>query len=366
MITIDVTLKKLEDRSYEILIGQKCLDTLSKTLEQKKVKGDIFIITDENVSRLWAERIKTSIGSNFSSDIIQIPAGEDQKNLTTIEGLARKLVKMKADRSSTLMAVGGGVIGDITGFLASVYMRGVPFINIPTTLLAQVDSSVGGKTGVDLPEGKNLVGTFYQPSLVFTDVEFLSTLPDEEFLNGMAEVIKYGIILNEAFFTLLERNISKVLLREPRLMLEIVSRSCTLKRDVVEKDEKESGLRRILNFGHTIGHSIEAASNYTIKHGWAVAMGMVAASHIALEKGLIKTNSVYRIERLIKGLGLPVRIPNNFVPEILLEKLTYDKKRVGSTLHWVLPVEIGRVEIVKEVTHDEVLNVIKKLQDSDS
>ncbi|HDM77010.1 MAG TPA: 3-dehydroquinate synthase [Deltaproteobacteria bacterium] len=362
MTRVEVSLKKLEDRSYTIHIGYKCLDRLCEILSEIPLNS-VFVITDRNVEKLWAGKIIALLEKRFPyRGLISVEPGEEQKNLLTIEKLARKLVSMKADRASTIIAVGGGVIGDIAGFLASIFLRGVSFINIPTTLLAQVDSSVGGKTGVDLPEGKNLVGTFYQPVLVFADVDFLSTLPHEEFLNGMSEVIKYGIIMDTEFFTFLESNVEKILEKEPDILIKIVSQSCKLKREIVEKDEKEAGLRRILNFGHTIGHSIEAASNYRIKHGWAVSMGMVAASYLALEYGMTEPEEVKRIENLIDRFGLPVCVPEDLTADEIVQGLTYDKKMVDSKLRWILPTKIGSVNVVEGIKTDDVINVLRRLK----
>ena len=363
MTGIKVSLKKLEDRSYDILIGRRCLDMLPSALAERGIKGAPFIITDENVRKYWAENIKEILRKSCPEvSLLSIPAGENQKKLSTIEDLARELVSKKADRSSLLVAVGGGVIGDITGFLASVFLRGIPFINIPTTLLAQVDSSVGGKTGVDLPEGKNLIGAFYQPRFVFADMEFLLSLPYEEFLNGMAEVIKYGVILDEKFFSFLEANAGKILNRDPGPLTRIVCRCCELKRDVVEEDEKEAGLRRILNFGHSIGHALESASNYGIKHGWAVSVGMVAACHVSAEMGVLSPDEVKRVERVVGVFGLPVRIPASFEPEEIIAGLSSDKKRVGSDFHWILPEKIGKARSFTGVPEDMVARVLKKLR----
>lgn len=363
MTRIEVSLKKLEDRSYSIFVGHRCLAELERILSELELKGSVFIVTDDNTNELWARKIKKHL-EHISECVktISIPPGEEQKSLRTIEKLARKLINMEADRTSTLVAVGGGVIGDITGFLASIFLRGVAFINIPTTLLAQVDSSVGGKTGVDLIEGKNLVGTFYQPRLVFTDVDFLSTLPREEFLNGMAEVIKYGIIMDYDFFEFLEANVEKILGRDPDVLVKTVSHCCKLKRNVVEDDEKESGLRRILNFGHTIAHSVESASNYRVKHGWAVAVGMVAATLIAVGREIIEPDDARRIETLIGRFGLPVSLPENLSSELIINGLSFDKKRRKGVLHWVLPRKIGSVEVVTGITRGEIKNAIEKLQ----
>ncbi len=233
-------------------------------------------------------------------DLIEFPAGEASKNINTCLDIAEKLLERGADRETCLIALGGGVVGDMVGFIASVFMRSIPYIQIPTTLVAQVDSSIGGKTAVDLPCGKNLLGTFYQPGAVFADLSFLDTLPEKEFNNGLAEIIKYGVIEDEKMFRALEDNMEAVKQKDAVLLLKLVENCCRIKKSIVEIDEKEQGLRRILNFGHTLGHALEALSKYKITHGEGVALGMIAAARISEKMGYLESEETKRIEGLIR------------------------------------------------------------------
>ncbi len=349
----------LGDRSYDILIGPGVLTEAGKHIEAIFGKRDFFLIADSNCHDLLGHDLEAMLkGEALSVKSIVFPAGEQSKNLKQVEDISRRLVELGADRQSVILALGGGVTGDIAGFVASIYMRGIPFVQIPTTLLAQVDSSVGGKTGVDLPEGKNLVGTFYQPRLVLSDIGVLATLPQKELNNGLAEVIKYGAIWDADFFTFLEQNHVGCKNLAPEVIAYIVKRSCEIKAQVVTLDEKEGDLRRILNFGHTIGHAIEASSNFSITHGEAVAIGMVAAGRISMEKGLLAQDDFKRLTNLIKGLGLPHSVPASISPEDILIKIRHDKKAKGGKVHFVLLKGIGKTIITPEVTDEDVLKSI--------
>jgi len=267
-----------------------------------------------------------------------------------------------ADRETCLIALGGGVVGDIAGFVASIFMRSIPYIQIPTTLVAQVDSSIGGKTGVDLSFGKNLLGTFYQPGAVFANLSFLETLPEKEFNNGLAEIIKYGIIDDEKMFSNLEANIDALRSKDPKLLLNVVETCCQIKKSVVEIDEKEHGLRRILNFGHTLGHALEAISQFTITHGEGVAMGMIAAARISEKKGYLKSNETDRIERLISKSGLPVKIPKSLDSEKIIAQLKMDKKRKGDIINFVLLKKIGMPFIDGKIDHKLIAAIIEEMK----
>ena len=282
---------------------------------------------------------------------IVVPDGEQFKNLDWANAIYTALLTNFFDRTSALVALGGGVIGDLTGFAAATFMRGVPFAQVPTTLLAMVDSSVGGKTGVNHPMGKNMIGAFHQPKLVLMDLDTLKTLPKEEFLSGMAEVIKYGVIADRELFDYLEKNREKILSLELGPLTHIIKRSCEIKADVVSKDEREGGLRAILNFGHTVGHAIETIENYTRRHGEAVAIGMVYASKFAHHIGLCDALVPERVEKLIRSYGLPTglsvlsRRPS--VTE-LMDTMQVDKKAEGGKVKFVLPTKIGEAVITKE------------------
>ncbi len=351
----------LADRSYDILIGPGLLLETPKYLKRLEPFTGPFVITDSNVEDYIGQDLLNILRESgyTSAQLLSFPAGEQSKNMDTLVSLARTLVKLGADRSSLLMGLGGGVTGDICGFLASIYMRGVDFIQLPTTLLAQVDSSVGGKTGVDLPEGKNLIGTFAQPKLVLADIGVLCTLPAPEIRNGIAEIVKYGMIKDEKLFQRLEQDWWDVVNLEPYTTAYLVKRSCQIKAEVVSKDEKEGGYRRILNFGHTIGHAVEAASDYTIAHGEAVAMGMVAVSRISMKRGLLSKEELERLIDVLEKFELPVQIPQSIAEKDILENLKRDKKVKAGKVNFVLAKGIGNTVIVDDVEEEEILSAIR-------
>jgi 3-dehydroquinate synthase len=333
----------LGNRSYRIHIEQGLLDAIGTALQQNPFAKRYAVIADERVAALFGERVLNSLhNSGLQADILTFGAGENSKNLGTVAGLASSLARMGFDRKDGLIALGGGVTGDITGFLAACYMRSIPFAGVPTTLLAQVDSSVGGKTGVDIPEGKNLVGAFYQPRAVFIDSEVLKELPESELLNGLAEVIKYGVIYDRDFFRFLERSRREILALDLQVLDDVIVRCCRIKAAVVEADERESDFRRILNFGHTIGHAVEAVSGYELAHGSAVAIGMAVAAELAVLKGIMDTREKERLVGLIRDFGLPDVIPPEYDRTRIREYLQADKKTVGGRVFFVLPTSISR------------------------
>ncbi len=350
----------LGERSYDILIGPGLLLEVPSRLKEVYDGPGPFVITDSNVRDFIGEDFIRFLRDEGFKDakILSFEAGERSKNIETVIKLARELVNIGADRTSLLLALGGGVVGDICGFLASIYMRGIPFIQLPTTLLAQVDSSVGGKTGVDIPEGKNLIGTFAQPRAVYADIGTLTSLSQAEIRNGISEIVKYGMIKDEGLFTLLEEKWWDVLNLEPHVTASVVKRSCEIKAEVVSKDEREGGYRRILNFGHTIGHAVEAASNYTIPHGEAVAMGMVAVGKISVGRSLLSKKAYQRLVELLNRFGLPVDIPKEIRPEEVLLNIKKDKKVKRGKVNFVLSKGIGETVIVDDVTDEEVLRAI--------
>lgn len=349
----------LGDRSYPIMIDQGLLDNIGSDLKARGIAKRFVLVADETVAGLYGKTVMNSLRqAGFTPDIITFPAGEASKTMATVAQLASRLAQLGVDRKDGLIALGGGVTGDITGFLASSYLRGIPFVQIPTTLLAQVDSSVGGKTGVDIPEGKNLIGAFYQPRAVFIDSQVLLTLPAHELLNGIAEVIKYGVIYDQNFFNFLEKQRKAILNYDLPVLEEMIQTCCTIKAEVVSQDEREADLRRILNFGHTIGHAVEADSGYQVAHGSAVAIGMVAASNLAVAKGLFSANDAARLTSLIDAFGLPTTIPVAANLDKLKGYLLTDKKTVAGRPFFVLPTSIGTVVItadVEELLIDQVL-----------
>ena len=341
----------LGDRSYDIEIGGD-LGQAGARLEGLGIGKKIALVTNPTVKKLYGQRLIDSLkAAGYLVMSIDVPDGEQYKNLDWANAVYTALLVNAFDRKSALVALGGGVIGDLTGFAAATFMRGIPFIQVPTTLLAMVDSSVGGKTGVNHPLGKNMIGAFYQPKKVLMDLGALRTLPKEELLAGMAEVIKYGVIRDAAFFQYLEANREKILSLDTDALTHIVRRSCEIKADVVSRDEREGGLRAILNFGHTVGHAIETAENYTLRHGYAVAIGMVYAARLAHRTGLCDASVPARVEKLIRSYGLPADLSalsrRPAVTE-LLDTMQIDKKAEGGKVKFVLPRAMGDVVITKE------------------
>ena len=349
--------------TYDILIGQGLLKVLGGDLDSVLPAPRYVIITDSNVeSHIGMELVKLLRQAGIRVELLSFAAGENSKNMDTVVDLARRMVHLGADRQTAILALGGGVVGDVAGFLASIYMRGILLVQIPTTLLAQVDSSVGGKTGVDLPEGKNLLGTFYQPERVYADIGVLTTLPQAEIRNGLAEVVKYGMIRSPGLFDFLEQKWRVIVSLEPRTTAHIVFSSCSIKADVVSADEREGDLRRILNFGHTVGHAVEAAANYQIPHGEAVSMGMVVVSRISVAKGLMPEGDLDRLLRLLDRLNLPGKIPANLSRKELIDLLRHDKKARSGRPHFVLSRGIGQILVTDDVSREELDAAIEASQ----
>jgi 3-dehydroquinate synthase len=359
MISIPVS---TTSRSYEVLIGSGLLaragDCLGKILENRRV----FVVTVPPVRRRWAKvLLKSLAASGIETAFLEMPDGERSKRLATLEKLAEKLVKQGADRGATLIALGGGVVGDVTGFLASIYMRGIDVIQIPTTVLAQVDAAIGGKTGVNLVSGKNLLGTFHQPRAVLVDPTVLETLPSREYRAGLYESLKCGIIGDPGLFKLFEERRREILDRDPIVIEKVIADSVRLKASVVSADERESGLRQVLNFGHTIGHALEAETRYTqLLHGEAVAWGMIAATHIALSTGKLDSVTAGRISNSVLGFGRLPRI--TFQTTSIMKRLRSDKKTRHGVVHFVLPREIGKVEITSDVPETVVRSAVDEIR----
>lgn len=352
MKTIRVGLK---DRSYDILVENALLDKIGVDLKSRGIAKRYAVVADARVAGLLGERLMASLAeAGIAAELFTFACGEESKHLGTVSELASGLARLGFDRKDGLVALGGGVTGDITGFLAAIYMRGISFVQIPTTLLAQVDSSVGGKTGVDIPEGKNLVGAFYQPSCVYIDSGVLLSLPHEELLNGLAEVVKYGVIYDRAFFDFLVERREDILARNLSALEELIARCCEIKAAVVAADERESDLRRILNFGHTLGHAVEAASGYALAHGLAVGIGMVAACRLAVGKGIFPKEQAAAVEGLIAAYGLPTEVPVRYSPAQIKAFLKTDKKTVAGRPFFVLPTEIGKVMITDQVSEAHI------------
>jgi 3-dehydroquinate synthase len=363
MRLIKVNLDKKSLSSYEIHIGKGITDRMALLINKNHKMGHYVMITDDCVGRLYGQKLLAGLKDvGLNVDLIEFPAGEASKNINTALDIAGKLLKLGSDRETCLIALGGGVVGDIVGFIASVFMRSIPYIQIPTTLIAQVDSSVGGKTAIDLPHGKNLLGTFYQPSAVFADLSFLETLPEKEFNNGLAEIIKYGVIEDEKMFHTLEDHMDAIKLKDSALLLKLVENCCRIKKSIVEIDEKEQGLRRILNFGHTLGHALEALSQYTITHGEGVAMGMIAAARLSEKLGYLEGKETQRIEALIRSAGLPGKIPASIAGDSIISQLRMDKKKKGDIVHFVLLKKIGMPFVNGSIEAKLISEVIEEMK----
>ena len=353
-VTVD-----LKERTYDIVIGSKILNKLGLRLREFR-PSRVAIISNKTVFPIYKDAILRSLNDfNISPEVILIPDGEEYKDFSSINHIFGELLNKRFDRNSLLIAFGGGVVGDITGFAASTYMRGIRYVQVPTTLLSQVDSSVGGKTGVNHPLGKNMIGTFYQPSLVMIDIDTIRTLPKGEFSAGMAEIIKYGVIADRALFSYLENNRENILSLGDGL-IKIIKRSCEIKAGIVSKDEKETGLRAILNFGHTIGHAVETATGYKrFLHGEAVAIGMCLAADLAVRMNIFKNKDSERIKKLVELYKLPTAIPDNISPSDIINAMEIDKKIQRGKIRFVLPESIGKVRIQDSVGRELIKEVLQ-------
>ena len=342
----------LGERSYEITIAAGVLDTIGSLCWELGLSGTAAVVSNTTVAPLYYERVRESLeAAGYRVLLVALPDGECHKNSDTLNLIYDGLVDGSLDRGSFIVALGGGVIGDMAGFAAATYLRGIPFVQLPTTLLSQVDSSVGGKTGINHPKGKNLIGAFYQPRSVLIDVDALDTLPDREYLSGLGEIVKYGAVLDAEFFSFLEKNTASLLARDKRALIHAVGRSCAIKARVVETDEREGGVRAVLNYGHTLGHAVETLTGYTsYLHGEAVAIGMVQAARVSRAFGFCEQADCDRIESLIRSLGLPMELPE-FSAKEYAEALSHDKKVRDSGLLFICNLGIGhcRMERVKDL-----------------
>jgi len=351
----------LGHRSYSIKVGGGLLSRLGVECAQLKLGQRCAVITDANVGRHFAKfALETLVASGFEPVLITVPAGEKSKRLAMVEKCYDLLARHRLERKSFIVALGGGVVGDLAGFVAATYLRGIPFVQVPTTLLAQVDSSVGGKTGVNLTAGKNLVGAFYQPQLVLCDLDALKTLPKREYISGLAEVIKYGVIYDAILFAQLERSLPKLLQRDAATLRTVIARCCEIKADVVGQDETESGLRAILNFGHTIGHAIENSSGYGIYlHGEAIAIGQVAAARLSQKLSGLPSGDAERIENIFIQSGLPVAIKLGAAQrKKLFAAMQLDKKVSAGEVKFVLAEKIGKVVWGQKVPADLIGQIL--------
>ncbi len=354
---------ELGERSYPILIGDGLIAGSGGLFRDYGIKGRILAVTNPTIAKWYLDPFLESLRlSGYQAEAFLVPDGEEYKSLEQVSQIYNSLVDGKYDRKSVLVALGGGVIGDLTGFAAATYMRGVRFIQVPTTLLAQVDSSIGGKTAVNHPRGKNLIGAFYQPDLVLSDVAAFRTLPEREFNSGMVEVIKHGVIIDPAYFEMLMGELPAIRERNPEIMAGVVEGSCRIKARIVQEDEHETGIRAILNFGHTVGHALESVTNYhCYKHGEAVALGILAALKIALRNNLLEETDLDQMLAALFGqLDLPVKIPG-ISSEGIIALLYLDKKVEYGKIRWVMPKRLGQVVIADEIPVGTVKDTLLEL-----
>lgn len=355
MRTVNVNLSK---NSYSIFIGKGNLDNLGETMKRFNFGRRALLITNDVVNPIYGEMVKQVVeNAGFSVHAVVVPDGEEFKSLTTVNKIYNYAIDQRLDRYTPVIALGGGVIGDLAGLFAATYLRGVPYVQVPTTLLAQVDSSVGGKVAVNHPKGKNLIGSFYQPKFVLSDISTLSSLPERELVAGMAEVIKYAVIFNTELLAYLEENVVDCLAMSGPKLSHVIDLCCTLKARMVEKDEREEGERVLLNFGHTTAHAIEVVTAYhRYRHGEAVAIGMVTISKVAAKMGMLPWSDAERIERLIASAGLPCRVDPDIDLDAVMAAFTRDKKVRNGKLNLIIPTSIGHmiasdavpVELIRE------------------
>ena len=351
---------ELGDNSYPLVVGTGLLNGVGELLTPHTKSNKVLIVSDAFVKTRYLPVVQESLkDAGLDVCTIEVPGGEESKSLAQFSRIQDGLVEHQLDRGSMLIALGGGVIGDLTGFAAAVYMRGIPYVQIPTTLQAQVDASVGGKTAINHPKGKNLIGAFHQPKLVVIDVGTLETLPQRDIRAGLIEVIKMGVIRDEPLFERVEEDLEAILNLDDTTLIEIISQACVNKAEIVAKDEKESRLRMVLNYGHTFGHAIEALTHYNrYRHGEAVSIGMNCAAQLAVNLGIFSETDFQRQRVLLKRAQLPITLPSDLTPDALCDAMYLDKKTLGGKLRLILPTRIGEVVIRDDIEDRHVLQAI--------
>lgn len=358
---VESTLVRVPSGKYAVLTGRGLLKRAGEHVARLGESTGVFVLSSPRVWKHWGGALRASLRRQGDNQVVLFSDRESAKNMRTVETLCRRLVRAGADRRAVIVALGGGVVGDVAGFVAASFLRGVGLVHVPTTLVAQVDSAIGGKTGVNLAEGKNLVGAFYQPRLVLADPDTLVTLPARQYRSGLYEVIKYGVIGDPTLFGLLEQDMDRLLRRDPAVLGRVLLRCIRAKAEVVGRDEQESGPREVLNFGHTVGHALEAATGYRrFLHGEAVGWGMMAATLLSVALDLLDTDSAARILRLVGRVG-PLPALGEVAPVRLLKVMHADKKARAGRLRFVLPRSIGRVEVVSPVPEALVRRVVAVL-----
>lgn len=349
----------INEKEYKVYIGNEIIKEINNIFKENGIKKDLFVITDKNVADIYYDNFLQCLeGFNINSYILE--PGENTKNINTASDIYIKMIENGCNRNTTIVSLGGGVVGDIAGFVASTYMRGVNFIQIPTTLLSQVDSSIGGKVAVNLKGYKNIVGSFYQPKVVVIDVSFLNTLCNRDFFSGLGEVFKYGLISNYEFFYWLDKNCIDILDLKVDRLLEIVKQSVSIKKSIVEQDEKDFGIRRILNFGHTIGHGIESIDNFNkFTHGESITLGMIYESYIAKEMNLINNDYFIEISKVLGKIIKPIKFTDEEIMYIT-ERISHDKKNIGEKPVFILPVEKGLVKVFEDVNERLIVKSLEE------
>lgn len=348
--------------SYDILF-EKDFGKLTEALKEINAPQKLMIVTDSNVARIYGGEVRQLLlDGGYDVKMHIFDAGEENKKMDTILNICSDCIKHNMDRKSMIIALGGGVVGDMAGFAAAIYMRGIRFVQIPTTLLSQSDSSVGGKTGVDFAESKNILGAFHQPKLVYINVSTLKTLPDREFVSGMGEVVKHGIIYDKDFFEYLAENSEKVKSLDADTLVKTAKTNCSVKADVVMKDEKETGLRAVLNFGHTIGHAVESAKHFEMTHGECVGLGMCAAGYIAYKRNMISCEEFEKMKTVIGMYNIPIKTNIDDIGKVI-DFMQKDKKKSEGRLKFVLPEKIGSVVIVDDVTENEIYDALNYINE---
>ncbi len=357
-----VNLKNESDNSYDILIGSWLLKSLAEDLKKNSAANEYAIITDSNVAKIYGEKLlKDFEKNNLHAHLIVFPAGEKSKTRATKEKIENHMMNLNLRRDTCIIALGGGVVGDVAGFVAATYMRGIPYMQVPTTLLSMVDSSIGGKVGIDTKDAKNVIGAFYQPKKVVIDISLLKTLPNSEISNGISEIIKHALIRDKDFFHFIEKNIDRIMNCDEDTLIKVIKRSCEIKAFVVAEDEKEKGIRKILNYGHTIGHAIESSLNYKISHGNAIAIGMSYAAKLSARLGFLHEGSVIRQNNLFQYAGLPHKLSHHKLkPKKILEHVQYDKKILNGKINFILLNSIGDAVISDSVSTDDIKNILEE------
>ena len=341
MIRVPIKLRRVADESYDVRIGRGLGPRLTVALRKKPLGRRYVIVTDSHLTRHGESLLAAFRRRGLTADLVSFPAGEGSKSRRVRDEIEDGIIRLGAGRDTALLALGGGVVGDLVGFVAATFMRGIPYIQVPTTLIGMVDSSIGGKAGINHPAGKNLIGAFHQPSAVYIDVDYLKSLPDRHYASGLAEVIKYGVVADRALFSSLETHLERIQKREPDLMSRVIEACCRIKAKVVMEDPNESNRRKILNYGHTVGHAIETLSGFRLAHGEAVSIGMVAEARVAVRLGMLSLEAAERIAGLCERTGLPTAVPPALTPAAILEVARHDKKNRQGRIAYALPIRIG-------------------------